>query len=307
MISNNPALIGKSQFYLMESNFREVEEVDLAAEAADVLVSVEDLSGAPLAVAVQDDLICATGDFVKAAAETRDQRYSLFGNEGLVFRAVLKALERNHGIYSLHASAIYNTQKEELNIIAGGAASGKTALLLKGLEAGFQVFSTELVHFEVRAGALNFYKGALKDNIRLGSLKYDYPEAAGLLDVTVPDVEDVWGTKVTADMSAYQTPFDEIENPAVNLVFSRVESGRSASSVGELRDARVLTKLLFDNISEKPGSAMLLYECLPVPAVDDAESAERRLRHVRLFLEKATVGRAFKLLAGAQNCLEELL
>jgi hypothetical protein len=65
---------------------------------------------------------------------------------GLFFRYALTVQER-HGIYALHASAIYKPHDDELLVIVGKAGAGKTVYLLEALARGYQIFSTEMTYF----------------------------------------------------------------------------------------------------------------------------------------------------------------
>jgi len=142
----------------------------------------------------------ARGNFLELEKEAKDSRFSLLGNEGLFFRFVLKIMESKFNIFSLHACSLFDEKTERFFIICGGAGSGKTAFISKGIEAGLKIFSTEMTHFDLwSAGKLKFYKGSLLDNIRIANLKYDYPNIYERLELNLPEAEDEWGTKITLD------------------------------------------------------------------------------------------------------------
>ena len=67
--------------------------------------------------------------------------------------------------------------------------AGKTVFLLEGLTRGWTVFSTEMTHMRVTDSGYEFYKGSLFDNIRLGTLLYDFPAVAARLGLRKSTVE----------------------------------------------------------------------------------------------------------------------
>src|SRR5215475_6922692 len=137
--------------------------------------------------------------------------------------------------------------KGDLWLIPGGADAGKTVFLLEGLTRGWTIFSTEMTHLRLTAGGYEFYKGSLFDNIRLGTLLYDFPAVVDRLGVTVPPSPDPWGAKIALDLGHVQTPADVLVSPSFRIVNPKVESGRDRAVVTALGRREKLVKLLFDN------------------------------------------------------------
>ena len=102
----------------------------------------------------------AKGAFARLTKQTKDLRYTFFGNEGLLFRRTLKLLEDNYGIFSFHACAMYHPSRKRLYLIIGSAGAGKTCFMLKGIQMGFKLFTAEMGHFRISDGKLEFFKGA---------------------------------------------------------------------------------------------------------------------------------------------------
>ena len=193
------------------------------------------------------------GDLSRLECEGLDKRWFLLGNIGLWFRWALAVQER-HGIYSLHAASIYKPEDDELLVIVGKAGAGKTVYLLESLARGYQVFSTEMTFFRVEADRVVFYRGALMDNIRVGSFVYDFPEAAGRLGLALPQLPDPWQAKISVPMHAVTTAETELANPTISFLFPRIEAGLTSAQVHEVKEPRTLTRLLFDSLSEKIGA-----------------------------------------------------
>jgi hypothetical protein len=85
-----------------------------------------------------------------------------------------------------------------------------------------------------------------------------------------------------------------------------VESGRTTPIVTPIEPRERLVRLLFDSATEKHGQTVLLYECLPVPALDEPELARRRLEVMRALVKRAEIRSARATLCGPRNCLEGL-
>jgi len=245
------------------------------------------------------------GDLSRLEREGRDKRWFLLGNLGLWFRWALTVQER-HGIYSLHAASIYKPDDDELLVIVGKAGAGKTVYLLESLVRGYQIFSTEITFFRVEPERVVFYRGALMDNIRVGSFVYDFPEAAGRLELALPETEDPWETKFSVSMHSVTTEQAELVNPKISFVFPRIETGYDYSIVHKVTSQRTLVRLLFDSLSEKLGSTALISEQLPVTGLDSPELALARWETVRRLVAAPhwEIKQAKNILAGPKSCME---
>ena len=272
----------------------------------DAEIRIVDTPGLTPAIALEPDRVLAVGDWTALETANSDRRYSLFGNLGFVFRYAIHALERYHDTWSFHASAMVD-DKGDLWLIPGGAGAGKTVFLLEGLTRGWTIFSTEMTHLRLTAGGYEFYKGSLFDNIRLGTLLYDFPAVADRLGVVLPPSPDPWGSKIALDLRHVQTPADVLVSPSLRIVSPKVESGRDRAVVTPVGKREKLVKLLFDNATEKQGGTVLLYDAMPVPSLDTPALMGRRLHAMRGLVDRATIKSAWSTLCGARNCMEGLL
>jgi hypothetical protein len=312
LVSNNGPLLRRAEYFrdrVMQSLLTDYHRIDDIAwdepGGVDARIDVLDVPGAPLAITLDRDRAVAAGDWTAAEATASDRRYTLFGNLGFLFRYTVFALEHYHDTWSFHASAMVD-DKGDLWLIPGGAGAGKTVFLLEGLTRGWTIFSTEMTHLRLTDGGYHFYKGSLFDNVRLGTLLYDFPAVVDRLGLTLPPSPDPWGHKIALDLGHVQTPADMLVNPSLRIVNPKVESGRERAIVGRLDRREKVAKLLFDNATEKHGSTVLLYDRLPLPSLDTRELMARRLAAMHGLLDRATIKSAHTTLCGARNCMEGL-
>jgi hypothetical protein len=310
LVSNNRWLLHNPEFfseYHMQCLLTDVYRVNDVAFGPDLdaYLYLIDQPDVPPSIRVTDRELWCAGPFSQLDAAMVDRRYSVFGNLGLFFKYSMATLERRHGIYSFHASAMYIPDRNELIGVIGGAGAGKTVLILEGLTRGFQIFSVEMLHFAFRDEGVVFFKGALMDNIRVGNLIYDFPKAVERLKIDIPEVADVWGTKIAVDCEPATTEKDVIVNPKVTLLFPRIEAGRDSAIVGDVTSRTKLKHMLFNSATEKIGGTVLLYESIPVESMDTPELMERRLQAMDRFVSgDVDILRAKTILAGTHNCME---
>jgi hypothetical protein len=316
LVSNNGPLIRRAEYFRdrvpqsLLTDYHKVDEVAWdALHPVDAELHVLDAPGVAPAITLAPDRVLAVADWTAAEAAASDRRYTLFGNLGFLFRYAIHALERYHDTWSFHASAMVD-DKGDLWLIPGGAGAGKTVFLLEGLTRGWTIFSTEMTHVRLTGGGYEVYKGSLFDNIRLGTLLYDFPSVVERLGLTLPEPspgKEPWGTKIALDLGHVQTPADVLLSPSLRIVSPKVESGRDRAIVGRLDRREPLVKLLFDNATEKHGGTVLLYDRLPLPSLDTPELMVRRLAAMRALVERAAIKSARTTLCGARNCMEGLL
>lgn len=257
-----------------------------------------------LEILVQGNMAVASGPVSNLERHAKDRRYALLGTQGFLYRFILYILERTKRIYSFHSNALYDRQSHTLIVTMGGAGAGKTPVLLSGIEKGWTVFSTELTHVALEDGQCIFYKGGLYDNIRVGNLTRDFPQVCRRLGLSLPDVDDVWGTKICVDLRGVAAEPDRLVNPNLRILFPRIEAGWEKPVVTAIVDRASLQKALFDNASEKVGSSFLLYEAVPVSGLDSPALARQRFQAMGRLLEAARLERAEALLASPRACLE---
>jgi hypothetical protein len=308
--SNNGAFIHNPEFFepgeiqSQITNWCEIEHIPYGL-GLDAYCHFLDDPKLPFDIEVDEQELYVQGDLSRLEREGRDRRLFLLGNIGLFFRYALTVQER-HGIYSLHASSIYKPDDDELLVIVGKAGAGKTVYLLEGLVRGYQVFSTEMTYFRVEPGQVVFFRGALMDNIRVGSFLYDFPEAAERLGLTLPVTDDPWEAKISVSMHSVTTEWAQLANPKISFLFPRIETGHDHAQVHDVARPRTLARLLFDSVSEKIGSTVLLHEELPVTGLDSQALASARWETVKQLVAAPhwQIKQARNILAGPKSCME---
>ena len=307
IVSNNDKLIRPKRYFesiRVESlrtnvlEYREIPYEDVDAE----FVVLDDPVLKP-SVSIGRETCVASGDFTAWEKDCHDIRYSLFGNLGLFFRYSLSVLERACGIYSFHASSIYIPTTNTLLLVMGGPGAGKTVYLLRAVIEGLKIFSTEMTHVRLTKDGIDFYKGSLLDNVRLGSLVYDFPQVVDILGLKLPEVEDAWQEQMTIDLSTLQAD-DIYRNPRLQIINAHIESNRPKADVSVMSDRDTIVWTLFKNASEKFAPPWLMYERLPVAGCDDQDLARRRLDTMRKFIDKADLLPIKSIYSGVKNCME---
>jgi hypothetical protein len=308
--SNNGQLIHNPEFFepgeiqSQITNWCEIEQIAYGSNL-DAYIHFLDNRSLPFGIQVSERELFVQGDLSRLEREGHDRRWSLLGNVGLFFRYALTVQEQ-HGIYSLHASAIYKPDEDELMVVVGKAGAGKTVYLLEALVRGYQILSTEMTYFRLLPEGVTFYRGALMDNIRVGSFLYDYPEAAVRLGLTLPETEDPWEAKISVSMHGATTEREALVNPKLSFLFPRIEAGRGQALVRDIARPRTLVRLLFDSVSEKIGGTTLLYEELPVTGLDNPALAQARWNAVSQLVAAPQweIKQAKNILAGPKSCME---
>jgi len=307
ILANKPQLIPDLFFSVafesLLTDFHRLEPIEFT-ENLDFNIIIQEQPDIPLDVTIEADSISLTGPILKATEQTSDLRFTLFGNEGLLFRYILMFMEKKYDTYSFHACSLYDPEQNHMYIAPGGAGAGKTCLILKALELGLKIFATEMTHFSFEKG-LTLYKGSLVDNIRIGNLKYSYPTVPEKLGLTLPETKDEWGIKIPVDLSAEQTEFDTISETKITFVLPHIEEDRAECIATDIKDKRIARKALFDNLSDKIAANVVLYDQLIISGLDNPGLAKKRLDAVGKLLEK--VNRVVKVIAGSRNCWDRIL
>ncbi|MBI4610515.1 MAG: hypothetical protein HY726_16070 [Candidatus Rokubacteria bacterium] len=312
LVSNNKELVTRSEYFsdrVMQSlltDYHKVEEIPWA-EDLDAQIDVVDVPGTAPEITLGRSRALAVGDWSALEARASDRRYTLFGNLGFLFRYTIRILEEQHRIWSFHASAMADEKTGELWLIPGGAGAGKTVFLLAGLERGWRIFSTEMTHLRVSERGCEWFKGSLFDNVRIGTLLYDFPGVAARLGIRFPEVKDPWAHKIALDLGHVQTSTDTLTSPPLRIVSPKVESGRERAIVSPIEKREKLVKLLFDNATEKHGGSVLLYDCLPLTSLDTPGLSRERFEAMERLVATAEIRMARTTLCGARNCMEGLL
>jgi len=307
LISNNAKLISDPQYFeamVLQSLLTDVWRIqDVPYVDVDAELWINDVPGAPLCIRQENDgrRLVLVGDFTKAEQSCSDNRYSLFGNLGLLFKYALVILERKH-VFSFHASALYREDDHRLVMLLGPAGCGKTVFVLAGIQQGWNVLTVEMAHCEFQGCDLVVHKGALYDNIRVGSLVVDFPDVVKPLGINVPDTQDIWDHKFAVDLHPVAVKSDFVVNPLISIVFPKVEVGRGDPVTTTIPVGNALRRKLYDNLSEKICSPLLLYDQLPIVGFDTPEMASSRLEFVNKFANCVVDARS--VLTGPQACMK---
>ena len=310
LLSNKKSLLPelpiKPEFESLLTDFHKVEQIPWRGDF-DAKLLIIDQPDTEVCLQVCDGMTIATGNLSNLTKQARDLRYSLFGNEGLLFRQTLKLLEDKYNIFSFHACAMYQPSRKRLFIVVGSAGSGKTCFMLKGIKMGLQVFTAEMGHFRMIKGRLEFYKGALVDNIRVGNLKYNYPFILERLDFKLGRTKNEWGKKIPLGMHQFQTRADKLINPEVVIVLPHIEEGRKSYFSQEEKDYRKISRLLYENASEKIGQSVLLYETIPFVCLDRPRAAQKRVEAIEALLAHKSLRKIVSSVSGPEDCWKNLL
>ena len=299
-----PDLPFKREVKSLLTDFKDVIEIPYA-DRLDGYVRVEDKEVESSCVR-EEEKVRFQGPFQRLTQEASDMRFSLWGNQGFLYRFILYLLEKWHGIYNFHACALYDESKDKLFVIIGGAGSGKTIYLLSGLAKGLKLFSTETVHFRMDKSGITFFMGSLIDNIRWGTLIHDFP--LFLPDEKPPKKGEEWQEKIALDFSSYKTNTDELKNPqSVAILFPRIEEGREGFHLYLLDDRRKASKAFFDNISQKLTETVVLYDRLPFLGFEEKGMAEARLECAIKLAHHGCITLVASALSNPSNCWGNLL
>lgn len=315
IFSNHPALVQAEEFLSADCQKKNPHIWSLLTalpapesvgdeEPADATLYILDAADAPIKIWREGATLMITGDISRLETGTADKRWNIFGNVGLFFAFSLSVLEGAAAIHSLHASALYRASENRLLIVAGSSGSGKTVFQLEALlRRGYRVFTTEMTHFRVDSGGCTFFKGSVYDNIRVGNLLYDFPEAVSRFRVKLPETDDPWETYVPVDFGSWSTAELTLVNPQTIIVFPRIESGRKDCHLISEPDAAGFLRSCFENASEKIDKSQAMYEgAVPFASFDRQDLAEKRLQDIKKLLAQKSVTSRMRLIAGPENC-----
>lgn len=279
------------------TDFHKVEEISISSNL-DGYIKIEDNEEKDFKIKYKKEGIHLSGPVSHFKKKSSDPRYSLWGNQGLLYRYTLYLLEKKYSIYSFHACSLYQEEKDRLFIIAGGAGSGKTAFLLKGLLSGLKLFSTETTHFSVSSNEIKWFKGSLIDNVRLETLYSHFPDfISPSLDFQI----QISGKKAV-ELSAYQAEFDlKTDFSSIYIIFPRIEEGRKGCLYHPLEE-KTCKRILFENISQKLAETYLLFEYIPLLGLDEEDMAKRRLKAVSKLLSSSVETKCFSVISNPEEC-----
>jgi len=299
-----PQLPLKIEIQSLLTDFNEVQEIPYSSDC-DGYISVREEQTQEATLEFSGGNLKLRGPFINLTQEATDLRFSIWGNQGLVFRYTLFLLETKHQIFSLHGCALLEEEKNRLYLIAGGAGSGKTVFLLSGLEKGLKLFSAELIHFRIKKGAVKWFMGARVDNVRIGTLKHHFP--GYMPDIHLSEPKDEWQEKIALDLTAHKTEKDSLLDPEIVIIFPRVEEGRQGFHLTPIEEKRKAAKLIFDNIAQKLSETVILYDKIPLVGFDNTRIAQTRLRTVNEIVQHRAIAKVGSVLSNPKECWGNLL
>lgn len=302
-----PLLPGPIEVASLCTDFHEVLPISWPQEEADAYIFIADDPFSEPEYQTEGASWFFRGPFVQLSQQASDRRFSFWGNQGFLYRLTLRELEKNHGIYSFHACGLVDEVNNRLYLVVGGAGSGKTVYLLSGLSRGLRLFSTETVHFKLEAGEINWFMGSLIDNIRLGTLRHDFPSFLPPELRREEDLSKEWQKKVALDLSAYRYSSSTLISPGCVLIFPRIEQGREGFKAWRVEDRRKAARLLFTNLTEKIAPSFVLYDLLAIPGFDSPELAAERLKAVYNLLAHPEVQPPLEVLSNPRDCWGDIL
>ncbi len=280
------------------TDFHEVEELPYS-DGLDGYIRIEDRDENPV-YSFDGREVLFRGPFYSLDGKISDSRFTFWGNQGFLYRFALYLLEKHHEIFSLHACGLYDESQNTLYVVTGGAGSGKTVFLLSGLLKGLQLFSTETVHFRIRKSRITWFMGSLVDNVRLGTLMYDFPHF--LPPVKKVPASDAWQNKTAVDLSPYKARKERLVDPEVVILFPHVEQGWTDFQLHPVDSRAKRLKILFDNISQKITETTILFDQIPVLGLDEKPLAGARMAHIEQLLEHRTVSLTASILTNPNDC-----
>lgn len=291
-----PELAKPEKFYWLDTNFLEAEIIPLSSDMdAELIIRENDSEFSFKAAGNRLEL---AGDFSRWEREAEDKRYSIFGNLGVFSAWALRTLETAHSIFTLHACGLVKGRK--LLIIPGGAGAGKSVFLFSALRAGWKIFSTEFVHLRI-SSSLDFFKGSLKDAVRVDTLKVHFPDLAAEFG---SQLQAETGGKLLVDLSPYQVKDYQLSDPDVFLVFPHVENDWEGLEYQEITGYEVLLRKLFASASEKIEKSILLYGCRAVPGLDTLQAAQKRKMNLEKFLQNGAIKKCWGWVSSVRDTRE---
>ncbi len=291
--SGYPEILEKENFYWFETNFLSVEYIPFR-EDMDSYIEIYVKQGQP-SYEIEKNILHLHGNFPLLEKNAKDPRYSIFGNLGIFSSWVLRTLEEAHDIHTFHACGL--VKGSQLLIILGGAGAGKSVFIFTALSQGWQILSTEFVHFRVN-DRVTFFKGSLQDAVRVDTFKYHFPEFAQRMNITL---EEEMGGKLLVDLSPYQCSPYQLNNPEISLVFPHVEEKRDRLVIDEVKEKELLLRRLFHSASEKIEKSLLIYGQMALPGIDNLFLAEKRKVSLEKFLDKGIIKNSFSWVSGIKD------
>lgn len=309
VVSNYRAIVDDREYFFGEgqqlhsllSNFCRIDPIPFS-DAHHLYLHIFDNALSSVQACVDGNGVYVSGNIAELESSSTDKRQTIFGNMGLFTKLCVKALEMT-GLYTFHSTSMYCPADDTLYMILGGSGSGKSTVLLAGLEKGFQLFGSELTHFSYNEGRLKFFKGSVYQNCRVGNLVSDFP---GLIErFKIPDLpsDDIWHSYRSVNMRDAQTALDVLDNPNVVSIFPRIEARVDSPEVSSVNPGSIVSDV-FTSLCDKVSPPSWLYNSVLVPSIDDRQSQRQRLEAARAFCSEAKNLECWRVMASPHNCLD---
>jgi len=294
--TNNEKLIKEDRFYWFDTNFLNMKFIEINREKDSFFEMLDQTSGKTLEI--KGNTLLLRINFSSFENENYDKRFGTFGNLGIFSTWILRTLEDVHSIYTFHACGLIKENK--FLIIPGGSGSGKTVFILSAIRNGWKIFSTEFVHFSVKE-SIKFFKGPIRDGIRIDTLKDHFPDMAEKLGLNINTLKKETASKLVVDFSSFQVENYTIKNPEIILLFPHVEEKRGSIIYEETNNKELLLRNLFNSASEKIGKSVLLYGKIGLPGLDNIFLAEKRVDNIKKFIKKAKITKSALVVLGVKD------
>lgn len=282
------------------SNFQVFHESNSTPPAFTVILN--NTNEGPLRLETSGTKYIFSGPIQRYEEQTDDKRLSIFGNMGIFSKIVVLELERA-GVFSFHSTSFVVPDTNHLILVLGGSGTGKSTVLLKAVQDRLWVFGTELTHFRLVGGSVEFLKGSLWQNSRLGNLVEDFPELLDRFGIGDLPSGDLWQQYRSIDFHDISSAADSLVNPPVTILFPRIESNRRVPTRTRA-DSRTIAYSLYENLAEKVSPPSHLYKRVFVPSLDTGEDQVRRMAAAESFITTADIRHVWKSLTGPADCLE---
>jgi hypothetical protein len=303
-VSDNEYFSSKSQLHSLLSNFRHIVDIPFT-ENHHAYIIINDYPAAPFSIKTDNNLMMISGPITKLEQEISDKRESIFGNMGILSKYIISILEY-HGIFSFHSTSFFDPSSNRLYLVLGGSGAGKSTVLLAALEQNFQVFGTELTHISIQNGKTIFHKGSLIQNCRVGNLVEDFPNLIQKLEIPELPTANIWHSYRSVDLTAFAYPQEKIVDPALTIIFPKIESDRKVPEQFKVKQNSLESKI-FENLCEKTSTQSYVYGIYFTPSLDTLESQLHRSEFARQFTKSTRIEAVWKSLANPHMCLMNIV
>lgn len=315
LVSNYRDIIEDDEYFLGDgghlhsllSNFHRLRPLDSPSEDSRFQVVLDDREtrGGGLEFHREGREYRFSGPIRHLEESAADKRASIFGNMGIFSKILVRELE-TAGIFSFHSTSFFVPGTDRLILVLGGSGAGKSTVVLRALLEGLQIFGTELTHIRMRDGEVEFLKGSLWQNCRMGNLVEDFPSLLDTFGITELPEGNPWKQYRSVDMGPWQYPGDTAVQPRVTVLFPRIESERSMPERYEL-DPGGTVYGLYENLADKVSPPSHVYRKFFIPSLDEGPDQVRRMEAARAFLESANLESVRKVLTNPNECLETII